>query len=76
MTKQGIKRASADVGLMLIAYNLKRMMNILDPKVFKNYLKQLALFIFKKTASVNLKLDPINYPNIYFTNYQFLKYVA
>lgn len=76
MTKQGIKRASADVGLIFIAYNLRRLLTILDPKVFKSYLKQLALFIFKKTALPNLKLAHISYPNYPFTNYQILKRVA
>ena len=76
MTKQGIKRASADVGLMLIAYNLKRMMNILDPKVFKSYLKQLARFIFVKIASVNLKSGSVSSPNFKFTNYEILKIAA
>ena len=76
MTKQGKKRASADVGLMFIAYNLKRMMNILDPNVFKNYLKRLAIFIFKKIALPNLKLAHISYPNFQFTNYKLLKMVA
>lgn len=76
MTKQGIKLASADVGLMLIAYNLKRMMNILDPKIFKSYLKQLARFVLVKIASVNLKLGSVSYPNFKFTNYEILKIAA
>jgi hypothetical protein len=29
MTKETIKRASADVGFIFIAYNLKRIMNII-----------------------------------------------
>ncbi|MCF6350173.1 MAG: hypothetical protein L3J23_03960 [Flavobacteriaceae bacterium] len=29
MTKKSIKRASADVGFIFIAYNLKRIMNII-----------------------------------------------
>jgi transposase len=39
MTKKTIKRASADVGLMTIAFNLCRIFNILEPEVLKNYLK-------------------------------------
>lgn len=38
MTKQGKKRASADVGLIFIAYNLKRMINILGKDAFRDYL--------------------------------------
>lgn len=41
MTKKTIKRASADVGLMAIAFNLCRIFNILAPKVLENYLKSL-----------------------------------
>jgi transposase len=76
MTKQGIKRASADVGLIFIAYNLRRLLNILGPKVFKDYLEQLALFIFRKTAYINFKLAPIPYQNFQFVKYQKLKRVA
>ena len=76
MTKQGKKRASADVGLIFIAYNLRRFLNILDPKVFKDYLEQLALFIFRKTAPLNLKLASIKSRFFQFTNYKILKMVA
>lgn len=41
-TKKGLKRASADVGLMFIAYNLRRLMNIVDNNAFKEFLKELA----------------------------------
>ena len=41
MTKKTIKRASADVGLMAIAFNLCRIFNILEPKVLENRLKRL-----------------------------------
>ncbi len=37
MTKKTIKRASADVGFIFIAYNLKRIMNIIGiEKINKN----------------------------------------
>jgi hypothetical protein len=39
MTKKTIKRASADVGLMAIAFNLCRIFNILEPEVLERYLK-------------------------------------
>ena len=44
MTKKGKARASADVGLMCIAYNLRRIINILGKKVFTDYLKELLSF--------------------------------
>lgn len=50
LTKKGIKRASADVGLMFIAYNLRRIMNILDKNILKVYLKGLAFLFAVKMA--------------------------
>ncbi len=38
MTKKGIKRASADVGLVFISYNLRRLINILGAKAFGEWL--------------------------------------
>jgi transposase len=39
MTKKYIHRASADVGLMMTCYNLRRIMNIIGIMQFKEYLK-------------------------------------
>ncbi len=41
--KRGIKRASADVGFMFTAYNLRRLMNIIDKNLLRKYLQGLAL---------------------------------
>jgi hypothetical protein len=54
MTKKGIKRASADVGLIAIAYNLRRMINILGTGGFEEQLKQAVKGLF------NLICDLIN----------------
>jgi len=43
LTKQGRQRASADAGFMFIAYNLRRILNILGIDTFRDYLKTLAL---------------------------------
>jgi transposase len=43
ITKKGKDRASADVGLMFIAYNLTRIMNIIGQDEFKKYLRVLVL---------------------------------
>ena len=51
MTKKTIKRASADVGLIFTAYNLRRIFNLVDPNVLKQYLKTLT-FIFKATKAI------------------------
>jgi len=42
LTKKGKARASADVGLMFIAYNLRRIGNILTMNVLKEYLRMLS----------------------------------
>jgi transposase len=53
-TKKGIKRASADVGLMFTAFNLRRLMNIIDKNVFKEFLRELASLYFVKPALLQL----------------------
>lgn len=45
MTKKSIKHASADVGLIFTAFNLRRIFNIVDKKVLKKYLGIFALFL-------------------------------
>lgn len=47
LTKKGIDSASSDVGLMFIAYNLRRIGNILTMKVLKEYLKILVTSFFE-----------------------------
>jgi transposase len=48
LTKKGIGRASSDVGLMFIAYNLRRIGNILTRDRLKEYLRILvSLFLSK-----------------------------
>jgi hypothetical protein len=42
LTKKGAGRAGSDVGFMFIAYNLRRIGNILTPQVFKEYLRILV----------------------------------
>jgi hypothetical protein len=46
LTKRGMERASSDVGLMLIAYNFRRIVNILTADRLKEYLRiLLSLFL-------------------------------
>jgi len=42
LTKQGINRASADVGFIFIAYNIRRIINILGQNLLKEYLRILS----------------------------------
>ena len=46
ITKRGIERAAADVGLIMTAYNLRRLFNILPRELFKTWLKTL-FFVFR-----------------------------
>jgi transposase len=55
LTKQGIQRASSDVGFIFTAYNLRRIINILGIKVFKRYLEILVCFILQKIVPINGK---------------------
>ena len=52
LTKKGIKRAGTDVGFMFIAYNLRRIMNIVDRITLTKFLKELVLLIFRKMACI------------------------
>lgn len=50
MTKKGIKRASADIGFMFTAYNLRRIMNIVDKTVLIKFLQGLDNLFFTNKA--------------------------
>jgi transposase len=54
LTKKGISRASSDVGFMFIAYNLRRIGNILTMNVLKEYLRTLASLFLSKTDLFSL----------------------
>lgn len=41
-TKRGVDRASADVGLMVTAFNLRRLFNLIDKTILKSYLGKLC----------------------------------
>lgn len=47
-TKKGLKRAAADVGLMFCAYNLRRLINLIDKNQFRKFLRELCLLLFSK----------------------------
>jgi hypothetical protein len=46
LTKRGINRATSDVGFMFIAYNFRRILNILGHDRMKEYLRILATLFF------------------------------
>jgi hypothetical protein len=60
ITKKGIKRASADVGFMFTAYNLRRLMNIIDRNQFIKFLQELIFIssIIMTFVKAHLPLSP------------------
>ena len=64
LTKKGISRASADVGLIMTAYNLRRIINIVGINELKKYLKSALFFIFEKMPLQQLFSGKIS-PNIF-----------
>lgn len=44
MSKKGLQRADADVGFMFTALNLRRIFNLIDPKLLRDYLRSLGLY--------------------------------
>jgi len=69
MTKKSIRHASAEVGLIFTAFNLRRIFNTIGLNVLKGYLSTLAaLFIrliskFKPLCAI-INFSMINFPNL------------
>ncbi|MEK7225717.1 MAG: hypothetical protein AAB221_08545, partial [Bacteroidota bacterium] len=51
LTKKGMERASADVGFMFIAYNLRRIINLIDHDVLIKFFRELVFLFLKINAS-------------------------
>lgn len=60
MTKKSKKHASADVGLIFVAYNLRRLINIIGIKQFREYLKPIVIQFFDKMAN-QLPYSPLTF---------------
>jgi hypothetical protein len=64
LTKKGKERASADVGLMFIAYNLRRIGNILTADRLKEYLRILVLMFLTLLGRIKdnlMRIDDLLY---------------
>jgi hypothetical protein len=57
LTKEGINRASADVGFMFIAYNFRRIINILGQELLKEYLRVLASLFLRILCHLKAKFS-------------------
>ena len=60
LTKKGINRASADVGLMFTAYSFRRIINIIGINELKKYLQRAFFLISGKLALSKLFLSNIS----------------
>lgn len=59
LTKQGIERAESDIGLMFIAYNLRRIINIIGKEHIMKYLQNLSSCILASLCQIKIILSPI-----------------
>jgi len=59
MTKKSIKHASSDVGLIFIAFNLRRIINLIEPNFIKKYLKLLWLIFMSYFGKFKVVLKPL-----------------
>jgi len=75
LTKKGIGRAESDVGFMFIAYNLRRIINILGYEIFAKYLANIlshSLGIYGQLLTILKQFaEPKNLANIYCNNFSY-----
>jgi len=67
MTKKGTERASADVGLIMTAYNLRRLINIIGLKTLMEWAIQQLSYFLELVVLLELKLVQIR-TSILFSN--------
>jgi len=60
ITKKYIKRAEADFGLIMIAYNLRRIINIIGMKKLQQYLAGIFSLLLARIACFKLFLNHLN----------------
>lgn len=68
MTKKYMHRASADVGLIMTAYNLRRIINILGIKKLKEYMEMVAKAIFHIFESIRTIRNVFKHLKFYMQN--------
>ena len=76
MTKKYKRRAEADVGFIFTVYNLKRIINLIDPKELREYLKELVLSVFSKIRLPRSKRSSYQTPIFMMSNRLFFNKVA
>jgi transposase len=68
MTKKFKDRASSDVGLMFTAYNLRRIMNLINPEILREYLRVLVSFFSKRIDLFIANLSRYFFPTYFYQN--------
>jgi transposase len=61
MTKETMERASADVGLIMTVYNLRRLINIVGIKKLMEYIVNMTAYLPSFSSSIKLKIDHISF---------------
>jgi len=61
---------------MFVAFNLRRLMNIIDKNEFKKFIQELAFLFLTKWTSLKVKRLAISGSFLPSLNYSFLKQVA
>jgi hypothetical protein len=64
ITKRGIDKAAADVGLMFTAYNFKRLINIIDKENLSKYLRILAFSFLTLKRLLGAQIKRFKAPKI------------
>jgi hypothetical protein len=64
-----MERASADVGLMFTAYNLRRLINIIGQENFKEYLKKVLFAVFSSYKSLWCSIMKLHWSEPEYRNY-------
>ena len=64
LTKKSMERASADVGLMMTAYNVRRVINIIGMKVLMTYLQKAANLFLDILSQIAKKRTILSHLNI------------
>lgn len=75
MTKKGKQRASADIGLIFCAFNLRRLLHLIDKNKFKLWLSRLAMLFEQYTSYSKPKYDYQNF-NVKITSKKIAQNIA
>ena len=64
LTKKGMERAASDVGFIFVAYNLRRLMNLIDKKELLKYLKGMAKLYSAQMGFIRCHIRTLNFNTV------------